>query len=432
MKETPIYILLCILFLSLQTNAQELSEASLAKQKQIDNYFLSLYNDNQFNGTVAVIEQGNMLYHRALGWENYQSKDTLDIHSSFRLASVSKQFTATAILMLMEKGLLSVEDDITTYLPELPYEGVKIKNLLQHNSGIPDYFALDYLIKARFPKKIINNEDMLLYFWEMKPSLEFQPGKKSSYSNTGYVFLALIIERVSGLCYEDFLQQNIFNPLDMQDTFVYDTYNLEQVVTKDTIYKIDTVTNVPQFIRIRETTQVETILETRPRKRAWGYIISWDNSWDNMDYDPFDGVAGEKSVASSTYDLAKWDAALHTEKLLPNNTLQEAFTHNGMTVRDYGFGYGWKVYTKRKHIVFHHGLYRGFRTFIQRNLQDKTTIIILTNRYLGGKMYPIFEGVEAILAGEKVKTPKKTRLEKQSLDFFRENYHIDYAPYDGN
>jgi len=402
------------------------SYAQNNKTLVLDNFFLNLYEDNQFNGVVLVAENGEVIYHRALGWSNFEQQDTLTTQTPFRLASVSKQFTAMAIMILAEKGLLSYDDEIKMYLPELPYEGVTIRNLLHHNSGIPDYFGLEYSIKKMFPDKLITNDDMIAYFGKEKPKLQFKTGKKASYSNTGYVFLASIVERISGKKFPKFLQENIFNPLDMCHTFVYDTKNTEYDLKEEITFKLDTVVNTEKTIVLREKAETIKTFTKIPRRRAFGYEIGTSGKWIPRDYDAFDGVYGEKSICASTEDLAKWDKALYTEKLVSKETLKEAMTHNGIGMRNFAFGYGWKIYDKRKDVVFHHGLYRGYRTFIQRDLKTRNTIIILTNRRLGGKMYPIFETVELILAGEKYKMPKKTSQEKQALDIFEKMYKIDY------
>lgn len=437
-------LLFCCLGLYLPSQAQlssvfsdEMKAAQIRKDfdprqvkiDQLESLMNRLYEMNQFNGCVMVLEQGELLYKKALGWSNYEKRDTLTTNTPFRLASVSKQFTAMAIMMLREEGKLNYDDPITKYLPELPYKQVTIRNLLQHNSGIPDYFAIGSSISAYYSKKmLVNNDDLVKYFAIAKPKLHFVPGKKASYSNTGYVFLASIVERVSEVPFAIFLQSRIFDPLEMNDTFIYNTKNYTTKLQRDTVLvSQDTVFLSSQKLKINTNFRVETSLEMIERPRAFGYMHSNTKAFAHLDYHKFDGMAGEKSVCASAEDLIKWDRALHANRLVSDSTLREAFRpHAVSNRRDYGYGFGWKIYSKDHNIVFHHGLYRGFRNYFQRTLDDRHTIVILSNRQIGRTMVPILDAINRILDGKKYKVPKPNKMEKNSFIDFRQNYHIDY------
>ncbi len=430
---------------------------SATKAHHLDQLFQRLYQENQFNGTVAILHEGHLIYHQAFGWANFEERDTLTLDTPFRLASVSKQFTAMAIMMLREEGKLHYDDLITQYLPTLPYTQVKIRHLLHHNSGIPDYFGIGWSILKNFPKgKLINNEDLIEYFSKKKPPLQFKPEHKASYSNTGYAFLASIVEKVSGQSFPQFLHERIFSPLDMKNTFIYNSQNFETITRTDTsLVSVDTTLVNYNEIKIETNFKVETRIKTVKKRRAYGYQLNYPypQGYQLLDYHAFDGIAGEKSVCASSQDLIKWDRALHEHRLVSANTLREAFSPHAVTnKKDYKYGFGWKIYTKDalktilgtekiesrkdlKHgeqwlsenqIVFHHGLYRGFRNYIQRDLKTKNTVIVLSNRTLGGKMFPIVDAINAILKGTNFKYPKPTRLEKNTLPVFKEKFQVNY------
>ncbi len=401
------------------------------KVQAIDDLMQTLYDENQFNGTVLIMEKGEIIYQKALGWANYAKKDTLTMDTPFRLASVSKQFTAMAIMLLYEQGKLHFDDPITKYLPELPYSNVTIRNLLQHNSGIPDYFGIGWDIQRFFPAgKLINNQDLLKYFSVKKPALQFKPGTKASYSNTAYAFLASIVERVSEEEFSFFLGKHIFLPLQMDNTFLYNTKNYKVEVQSDTsLVRYDTLKATQNEVIIDTYYKVTTHLKTVERKRAFGYQLShpYPAGYTALDYHEFDGIAGEKGICASATDLVKWDKALHEYRLVSQKTQEEAYKMSPIRdKKEYGYGFGWKIYTHNPRIVFHHGLYRGFRTYFQRNLEDKSTVIILSNRALGGKVTQIHYAIQDIMANAKCKIPKANKLEKDTYYEFKKNYWIDY------
>ena len=157
----------------------------------------------QFNGAILVAEKGKPIYQQSLGYADYNTKRMLNDSSVFELASVSKQFTAMGIMILKEKGLLGYEDNIRKYFPQLPYDNVTVRNLLTHTSGIPSY-ELQFE-KNWDHKKIAFNKDIIDMLSQRKDTLFFKPGTKWRYSNTGYALLASIIEKVSGVSYNDFM-----------------------------------------------------------------------------------------------------------------------------------------------------------------------------------------------------------------------------------
>ena len=188
--------------------------------QKIDSILNSLYSKEKINGNFLIAEKGKIIYSHSFGLANETTKDKLNENSIFELASCSKQFTAMAIMILKEKGKLSLDDKIIKYIPELSdYNGVTIRNLLNHTGGLPDYMEL---MDSLFDKsKIANNKDIIQIFSKYQPKILFEPNTKYEYSNTGYALLASIIEKASGLTYADYLSKTIFKPLKMKNTFVY-------------------------------------------------------------------------------------------------------------------------------------------------------------------------------------------------------------------
>jgi CubicO group peptidase (beta-lactamase class C family) len=401
------------------------------KQAQIDTFMRELYETNQFNGSVLVADKEGIMFKNAYGWANLNKRDTMATEVPVRLASVSKQFTAMAIMILKEQGKLAYEDDMAMYLPELAhYQGITIRNLLQHSSGLPDYFGIGWSITNYFaPGKLIMNRDLLKFFSEVKPKLHFKPGKKASYSNTGYVFLALIVERVSNEYFPNFLQKNVFEPAGMKNAFVYNTKNKDIKISYDTTFvKSDTLFVNYNEMKIETQFKVTTRIKTVEKRRAYGYEMGYQGDFIACDYHQFDGMYGEKGVCISADDLYKWHQALNEAKLVKKETLLEAYNPAEVSDRrEWKYGFGWKIYSEDYNVVFHHGLYRGFRTYLQRNLQDQSLIVILSNVQIGRKMVGILDGLNRILDEKPYKVPKISKIEAKNLTKFRESYRIEYS-----
>jgi CubicO group peptidase (beta-lactamase class C family) len=304
------------------------------RASKIDALMRSLSERGQFSGSILVVEHGQIVYERGFGKSDIKGNFAFIPSTPVYLASLTKQFTAMAIMMLAERNQLSYRDPLSKYFPEFPSYAAKIaiRNLLNHTSGIPDYVALG------LERPGLTNKDVLSALIKQE-SLRFPPGEKFEYSNSNYILLALIVEKVSGQPFQLFLKNNIFAPLGMKDTFVYDRLR-------------------PEFAR-----------------RARGYNRFGDDS----DYDLL--TYGEGGIYSSVADLFKWDQALYTEKLVKRSTLDEAFTRgklNDGSSSNYGFGWAIGDYNGET-IYAHAGRYGGFNTYIKRFPKERTTIIFLTN-----------------------------------------------------
>ncbi|MBB6611649.1 beta-lactamase family protein [Pontibacter sp. Tf4] len=309
---------------------------------QLDSMFRKLYRRNGFNGTVLVTKYDKVLYKGAFGYTDFKEKDTLTTSTAFQLASVSKQFTAMAIMMLQEQGKLQYDDSVQQYLPEFPYKGVTIRQLLTHRSGLGNYtYFSDELWPDR--SKPITNRDVLQLMATHQPPVYFPPNTRFDYSNTGYMLLATIVSRVSGMPFATFLQQRIFKPLHMTQTFTY-SKNLATLTGK-----------------------IATGHTGGRRKRSPDYL---------------DTVLGDKGIYSTVEDLYKWDQALYTQQLVKHETLQEAFTGSRTEKRkDEDYGFGWRIVelASGDTAVYHGGLWHGYATYLLRNPADHSAIIVLSN-----------------------------------------------------
>lgn len=304
------------------------------KADKIDEFMTLCYNSGQFNGTVLVAENGEVIYKKAFGFADLKTKESLKIDYAFYLGSVSKQFTAMAIMMLAERQKLNYDEALVKYFPEFPSwaKHVTIRHLMTHTSGIPDYFEL---ITA---EPDMTNHDVLNAL-VVVDSLHFDPGDQYEYSNSNYALLAMIVEKASGQPFHIFLKKNIFAPLEMSSSLVYD--------------------------------------ESKPKikRRAIGYTPFGEKD----DYNLL--TVGAGGIFSTVNDLFKWDQALYTEKLVSQSTLNEAFTPhklNNDSTSNYGFGWAIRGDEGDKWVE-HFGALAGFRTYIGRQLKDKNTVILLTN-----------------------------------------------------
>ncbi|MFN4315636.1 MAG: serine hydrolase domain-containing protein [Chitinophagaceae bacterium] len=257
--------------------------------QKIDQLIDSLILQQKFNGNILIAERGEIIYERSYGIANEATNEKLNRNSIFELASCSKQFTAMGIVILKENSKLNLNDKISQYIPELSiYSKISIRNLLHHTGGLPDYMSIMDTVWDK--SKIATNDDIIKIFSKHEPEVLFEPNTKHEYSNTGYVLLASIIERVSGLSYADFLEKFIFKPLEMRNSFVY---NRRLSPRKIENYAFGYI-----FIKSQNK-----------------YVLPDDFERTKMVY-WLDGVVGDGTVNSNVIDLLKWDRALYSTNLV--------------------------------------------------------------------------------------------------------------------
>jgi CubicO group peptidase (beta-lactamase class C family) len=321
------------------------------RANDLDKRFARLNKKGLFNGTVIYIENGEEVFKGAYGYADFRKKEKMDTHDSFQLASVSKMFTATAIMILKEQGKLDIDDTITKFIPEFPYYGISLRLLMNHRSGLSRYMSL--ADKYWDPHNPINNEEVVALFVKYKPNPYFKPNNGFHYCNTNYALLASVVERVSGQPFDEFVKQNIFKPLGMDDSFVY---NLKG----DSLVPATITVGVPGY------------------KYGGRYARKMGNYYLN-------GVMGDKGVYSSVEDLFKFNEALDNGNLVSQTLLEEAFSpgsprHRG---RKDNYGFGWRIKDGMDSTVYHFGWWKGFRTYFLRDMENDRAIIALTNTHKG-------------------------------------------------
>ncbi|HEX8561559.1 MAG TPA: serine hydrolase domain-containing protein [Flavobacterium sp.] len=374
---------LLLVLVALFSNAQE-------KAARIDSLMNAAFNAGTFNGNVLVAEKGNVIYEKSFGYANEQTKEKLNAESIFELASVSKQFTAMAVVLLQKQGKLSYEDKIAKFIPELAFYGdISIRNLLNHTGGLPDYMEL--FEKSWDKTKFATNKDIVDQFAAHKPAALFAPNEKYEYSNTGYALLGLLIERLSGKSFGDFLEKQIFQPLKMKNTFVYRS---RFAPTKVSNYANGYIAD----------TTGQKVLPDSFGKEYYSYYL--------------DGIVGDGMVNSTVHDLLTWDRALYSNALVERSDkdliFKRATTADGKVT---SYGFGWQISDSDKYgkSAAHSGGWAGYVTYIERLLDHDKTIILLQNNMLGTTKIPAKE-IRKILYGEGLAQPVLTKTEVSAAD----------------
>jgi CubicO group peptidase (beta-lactamase class C family) len=298
---------------------------------------------------LGVMRNGQLVKATGYGYANVELKARLSPASIFQSGSVAKQFTATAIMMLVQEGKLGIDDKIVKYFPQAgaaAWKDVTVRQLLTHTSGIPDIYGEHD--EDSYTKGILDfhrdyTEDELLQRYSTL-ALDFKPGDKWNYSNTGYELLGFLIHRVTGRFYGDFLKERIFRPLGMTST---------RIISEDDI--------VPDRVNGYR------IIDGRLKNQEW--------------IAPSLNTLADGGLYTNLLDLAKWDAALYTETLLPRPALEQMWTpvrlNSGTT---YPYGFGWELAEVNGHpLRYHTGSNQGFFISISRYVRDRLTVVVLTN-----------------------------------------------------
>jgi len=323
------------------------------KAKDLDRIFKRLVRLTGFNGNVLYAEKGIIIFENSYGYRDINTrKDPIQLTDAFQLASVSKMFTAMAIMILHERGEVDYDRDVRDYLKGFPYPDVTVRLLMNHRAGMPNYMyaADDFWPNRKIP---LDNYAMLQMLIQHKPNVVFSPNRGFSYNNTNYALLANIVEVISGQHFDEFVEENIFKPLHMDSSFVY---NLRG----------DSV--VPRYID----------------RGIPGYYHR-GRRWREMPDDYLNGVMGDKNVYTTVEDLYKFDRGLDNFTLVTEESLKEAFSPGSPRYRSRkdNYGFGWRIKTSMDSTVFHFGWWKGFRTFYIRDMRHQKTLIVLTNKEKG-------------------------------------------------
>ena len=313
--------------------------------KRADRTFSSL----NLNGVVLYAEQGQVVYEKAFGWRDLcaRKKDSLRLDDAFQLSSDSKMFTAEAVMLLKAKGKLDYDDDVRKYIPELPYEGITIRQLLNHRSGLPRY---DAMADSYWPdrRKPFSNEAMIKMLADKRPEPYGTPDAAYFYNNLNYALLASVVERVSKQHFEDFMRKNIFEPLGMSHSFIYS-------MRTDTTVSLYMPTEV----------QGHEMYKKGPVKSQNDYL---------------NGVMGDKIMFSTVGDLLKFNLALDNHLLLPDSLQAEAFEPGSPQWKhDENYGFGWRMTREYPGVYFHYGWWKGYRSAVIRDVRHRRFLAVLTN-----------------------------------------------------
>ncbi len=308
---------------------------------KLDSLLKRINKRHDFHGAILVAKNGKIMYNNQIGYADFRNKVPLDEVSMFQLASVSKQFTAAAIMLLNERNQIQLTDTVNTYFPDFPYENVTIKNLLNHTAGLPKYF---WVAEHKWQQeKAPSNSEMMELLESSDVQRFFKPGRNFDYSNTGYFVLASIVEKVSGTSFGAFLKSNFFDPLHMDNTYVYSFEN-------DSIKKNQ--------------------LDGYRLYRGWRHL--------KINNTVNDAIVGDKNVYATTEDLFKWTLGLNNGKLLSKESL--GLMHSqGETVygRKIPYGFGFRINTKGEKSIYHYGKWNGFSTGLTQYLEDDLIVIVL-------------------------------------------------------
>jgi CubicO group peptidase (beta-lactamase class C family) len=312
--------------------------------QKLDAYFKELHRKRNFNGNVLVAKKGKIIYEGTFGWADYLHRDSLKYGSVFQLASVSKPMTGTAVLMLVEQGKIKLSQTVQDFFPEFPYKGITVEMLLSHRSGLNNYvYFTDDIWKEKY--KGMTNMDVIKLYAEHKPAPYFPPNRQFHYNNSNFMLLSAIVQKVTGMEFEDFMQENIFKPAGMKNTAIYSTAKYAKIPVG---------------------------------------VVGHDRVWRrSVRQDFLDGTTGDKGVYSTIEDLFLFDRALRDGRLLKKETLDSAYTpHSKLQQQYFGYGLGWRMYVdsaRKEQVIYHTGWWHGFRHIYLRDMKRDITIVVLSN-----------------------------------------------------
>jgi CubicO group peptidase (beta-lactamase class C family) len=360
-----------LLLTVLLTWCAEVQAAPPDRANEIDKLMSTLFERGQFNGAVLVAEKGEIIYRKAFGKANFQTGSDFTPETPSDIGSVTKQFTAMAIMILAERNKLGYEDSVSKYIPEFSssahFSKITLRHLLTHTSGIPDYGDLG------IDDSGLDQKGLIAALLKREEALA-RPGLKYRYSNPGYALLGIVLERVSGERFGDFLEQEIFKPVGMSNTFVYDSHGKKN------------------------------------ERKAIGYSQSGE-----VDYGDPTAIPGDGGIYSTVDDLSEWDRALYTEKLVPQSALVEAFSPGKVEQGVSTYGFGWNIVNESGNkYLWHQGNHAGFRAFIGRRLTGRVTVIMLTNKG-NSKRLDINAAIQNILAGKPYVLPERSAAALKEL-----------------
>lgn len=334
MRKHILIVCCCVLAVALQAQSPERSAACL----KLDILFQKLVKEKRLNGTMLVGDNEGIVYQNIAGYASISKRTPLTEMSQFEIASISKQFTAVSILMLYQRGLLSLDDSLQRFFPFFPYHGISVRQLLCHRSGLPDYFEFGEEYCSDLEP--MSNDELLEIMDHYHPTPSFAPDTRFEYSNTGYALLASIVEKVTGNTFEDFVFRNIFEPLGMKNTRFY----TEEIL-------------VPS-----------------------AYTIGHRKNRSVYERDALSGVVGDKGVMTTAEDFYTW--FFHISDILADSLLQMAWTPQNKDMSACGnYGFGWRLACDNhgSPLVYHGGLWNGNHTLVVYRPSDHAFLLFFSN-----------------------------------------------------
>jgi CubicO group peptidase (beta-lactamase class C family) len=325
------------------------------EDKWIADFVQNLHKKYNFNGNVLVAKKGKIIYQGAKGWADYLHRDSLKINSEFELASITKTFTGTAIMQLVEAGKLSLDDNVKKFFPNFPYDGITVRLLLPHRSGMMNYvYFIDDIWRKekRNMKKGVTNQEVMQVIEDKKPNPYTKPDRVFHYNNSNYMVLGAIIEKVTGTRYSQYMAEHIFKPAGMKNTHVYSKSEYEKI-------PVDVVGHDRNSFRY---SVVQNFL---------------------------DGPVGDKGIYSTIHDLVLFDKYLRNERLLKNSSLDSSYVGRNKAINGhFNYGYGWRMFEDKgkAKVVYHTGWWHGFRHIYVRDLEKDIVVIFLGNVTNGSLM----------------------------------------------
>lgn len=320
---------------------------------------------NGFNGSILIAQKGIVLEDTSVGYSDLSTKKINISSSKFQLASISKTFTAIAVMQLVEAGKVNLDYEIQVYYPNFPYKGITIRSLLSHRSGLP-YYEYSFDKTVRYEKKYPTNQEIIKWFEEANPppAIHNLPDHYFAYNNTNFAILAAIVEKACNCSFQTYVKKNIFDPLEMKDSFVQSQQN-------DTLY-------------------VEN--------RTYGYQYGR-----RLPFDFYDNIVGDKGVFSSSRDLYKWYQALRDAKIVSKESLKEIFSPRSFEfpgLRNYGYGFRlWLNNKQQTDYIYHTGWWKGYNTIFFFDLKRDFVIIVLSNK-LDKSVYQIRDLIDVLEDGK--------------------------------
>ncbi len=352
----------------------------------IDDLLTQLNANEQFNGGVLVAKNNDVILKKSYGYANFETAQGLNEQTVFHTSSISKTFTAVAVLQLIGQGKLSFEDKLTDFFPKLPYPDVTIKHLLNHTSGLYPY---NPLFKNKWdPTKIATNSDVIEMYENERPKLFFKAGTAFSYCNVGYVFLASIVEKISGLSFSEYLRQHIFTPLEMNHTQTYTFLNKDRIENYANEYILDPFSGTNQ-----------KVIDLPSQKEEY-YL---------------NGKLGDDRVSSTLEDVWKWNRALFKNNFVSPKLQQLAVTSSIVEIPkdkrhskfDVGYGFQLDSLDAYGKVIYHNGGSPGLKARFHYYPDIELTLILYSNAH-SKYTEKIKNAILAIMTAQSYKLPKKS------------------------